>query len=42
MHTQGSSIPKPCPKVDVLDMQTDEFYILSSTKINQIITHGDK
>ena len=42
MNTQGSSIPKLCPKVEVLDMQTDEFCIPISTKINQIITQRDK
>ena len=42
MNTQGSSNPKPCPKVELLDMQTDEFCIPISTKINQIITLVDK
>ena len=44
MNTQGTSIPKPCPKVELLDMQTNEFCIptCSSTKISQIITLVDK
>ena len=36
MNTQGSSIPKPCPKVEVLDMQTDEFCILSQLKLTRL------